>query len=197
MFTGLIEHRGRVTAMERISAGARLLVDIGPLSDGCRIGDSIAVNGSCLTVTSLQGGIASFDVSAETLRATTMQDWRAGQAVNLERALRLGDRLGGHLVSGHVDGVGRLQARRVMGGGERFTFLLPENDSVKVVEKGSIAIDGISLTCYDCQGRRFSVAVIPHSLGQTTLQDLRPGAAVNLEQDAIGRWVERLMGGSS
>ena len=113
--------------------------------------------------------------------------------MNLERALLVGARLGGHLVSGHVDGVGRLVERRGEGDSERFTFVLPDDGSVKAVEKGSIAIDGISLTTWDCRGARCSVAVIPHTLGHTTLGQLRPGLPVNLEQDQVGRWVESLL----
>jgi len=192
MFTGLIEHCGRVTALERRGPGVTLMVDIGPLAEDCRIGDSICSAGSCLTVASLTGHIASFDVSAESLQKTTMGRWRAGRPINLERALKVGDRLGGHFVSGHVDGIGRLQARRPQGNSELLTFLLPEDGSVQVVEKGSIAIDGISLTSFACQGRRFSVAVIPHTIRETTLLDLRVNDTVNLEQDLISRWVERL-----
>jgi riboflavin synthase len=193
MFTGLIEHRGRVEALVPAAAGASLRVDLGPLADGAALGNSIAVNGLCLTITSLAGGVASFDVSAESLKRTTLGDWRAGRAVNLERALALGDRLGGHLVSGHVDGIGRLQARRPRGNSVVYTFLLPADASVRVVEKGSVAIDGISLTSHDCRGRRFAVSVIPHTAAHTTLDALRPGDRVNLEQDAIGRWVEALL----
>ena len=194
MFTGLIEHvavLGEVTHGDRES---RLAIDLGPLAEGTRIGDSIATNGICLTVETLAGGRATFHASAETRRASTLGAWRAGSRLNLERALRLGDRLGGHLVSGHVDGVGRLLERRREGESERFTFVLPEH-GVQVVEKGSVAIDGISLTTWDCRGARFSVAVIPHTLAGTTLTDLRPGMVVNLEQDVISRWVEKLMPG--
>jgi riboflavin synthase len=192
MFTGIIEHVGRIAAVTPRPAGARLTIELGPVADGVRLGDSIACDGVCLTAAELTGTTAAFDVSAETLRKTTLGSWRAGKAVNLERALRLGDRLGGHLVSGHVDGVGRLEERRREGDGERFTFLLPES-GVQVVEKGSLAVDGISLTTWDCRGRRASVALIPHTLERTTLGGLRAGAAVNLEQDLLGRWVERLL----
>lgn len=191
MFTGLIEHVGRVTAVIPRERGNRLSVDVGPLADGAALGDSIAINGACMTVTQLDGSIAAFDVSAESLRKTTFGSFRAGAAVNCERALAFGARLGGHLVSGHVDGVGRLLERVREGDSERFTFLLP--DEVKVVEKGSLTIDGISLTTWDCRGARCSVAVIPHTLAHTTLGDMRPGHVVNLEQDLIGRWVERLL----
>jgi riboflavin synthase len=191
MFTGIIEHVADIAAVSPGAAGSRLDLDLGPLAEGTRLGDSICVSGACLTVAALAGTRASFDVSAESLRKTTIGAWKAGTAVNLERALRLGDRLGGHLVSGHVDGVGRLLERRREGTSERFTLLLPE--AVKAVEKGSLTVDGISLTTWDCRGRQVSIAVIPHTLAVTTLGAMRPGALVNLEQDVIGRWVESLL----
>jgi len=192
MFTGLIEHVGAVTAIQPRQGGVRLAVALGPVAEGTRLGDSIAVSGSCLTVVSLTGDVAEFDVSDETRRKTSVGGWSVGRAVNLERALKLGDRLGGHLVSGHVDGLGRLVDRRPDGGSERFTIALPEDRSVRVVEKGSVAVDGISLTTWNCLGGRFSIAVIPHTLAHTTLRDLRSGQPVNLEQDPLGRWVESL-----
>lgn len=191
MFTGIIEHVGTIASAAHRHESSVLEVDIGLLSDGTKLGDSIATDGVCLTVTRMVGSVVTFDVSAETRRSTTLPGWRSGQRVNLERALALGDRLGGHLVAGHVDGVGRLLERRRQGESENLTFVLPDGDVVGVVEKGSIAIDGISLTTWDCRGARFTVAVIPHTLRNTTLLELRPGATVNLEQDLIGRWVER------
>jgi riboflavin synthase len=193
MFTGIIEHVGSIAAIRPNGGEAVLEVDIGPLAEGVRIGDSIATDGVCLTVETLDGSVVRFTASAETLRKTILGGFRPGRPVNLERALKVGDRLGGHLVAGHVDGIGRLLERRREGDAERFTFVLPE--TVKVVEKGSLAINGISLTTWDCRGQRCSVAVIPHTLGVTTLGALRPGDPVNLEQDLIGRWVERLMPG--
>jgi riboflavin synthase len=171
-----------------------LEVDLGPLAEGTRLGDSICTSGACLTVAALTGSLARFDVSTESQRCTTIPGWQAGRLVNLERALKLGDRLGGHLVGGHVDGVGRLVDRRRDGDSERFTFVIPDDGSVQVVEKGSVAVDGISLTTWDCRGARFSVALIPHTLAQTTLVHLRPGMPVNLEMDVIGRWVGKLVG---
>lgn len=195
MFTGLVEHLGTITAITPGDRSTRLQVDLGPLIEGAAIGDSICVSGACLTITAMAGSKADFDVSSESLRCTTMGEWRTGRQVNCERALAVGDRLGGHIVSGHVDGVGRLVERRPEGGGgERFTFVLPDDGSVQVIEKGSVAIDGISLTTWDCTGQRFSVAVIPHTLAETTLVGLRSGARVNLEQDVISRWVEKMMG---
>ena len=195
MFTGIIEHVAPLASVAHGDRDSTLVVDLGPLAEGTRLGDSIATNGICLTVARLDGGRAEFHASSETRRKTSLAGWRAGAAVNLERALKFGDRLGGHLVSGHVDGVGRLLERRAEGESERFTFVLPDGDAVKTVEKGSIAVDGISLTTWDCRGARFSVALIPHTLAHTTLGGLRPGAVVNLEQDLIGRWVERMLPG--
>lgn len=191
MFTGIVERVATVAAVIPTAKGSRIDVDLGPLATDAKLGDSICVSGACLTIATLAGGVAAFDVSAETLRKTTVGAWRAGTAVNLERALRLGDRLGGHMVSGHVDGVGRLLERRREGESERFTFLLA--DAVKAVEKGSLTIDGVSLTTWDCHGRQVSIAVIPHTLTVTTLGAMRPGAQVNMEQDVIGRWVESLL----
>ncbi len=193
MFTGIIEH---VTAIATLAHGDRestLAIDLGPLAVDAQLGDSIAVNGICLTIAHLTGGLATFHASAETRRKTTLDGWRAGSRVNLERALAFGARLGGHLVSGHVDGVGRLLERRAEGESERFTFVCPDGDTVKTVEKGSVTVDGISLTSWDVRGARFSVAVVPHTLAHTTLGELRAGSPVNLEQDVIGRWVERLL----
>jgi len=193
VFTGIVERVGAILAADHQHGGTRLLVDISELAEGCRLGDSICVSGACLTVDRLVGTNASFDCSPETRRKTTIASWIAGRRVNLERALRVGDRLGGHLVGGHVDGVGRVVERRREGDGERLTIVLPDGGAVKVVEKGSLAIDGVSLTTWDCRGARCSIAVIPHTLARTTLTDLRPGDAVNLETDPIGRWVEALI----
>jgi riboflavin synthase len=193
MFTGIIEHRAPVTSCSHSASDTELELDLGPCADGTVLGDSISVSGVCLTVAHLSGRTARFQVSAETRRKTTIPGWQTGREVNLERALAFGARLGGHLVSGHVDGVGRLVERRPEGGSERFTFVLPDDRSVQVVEKGSLAIDGISLTTWDCRGSRCSIAVIPHTLAHTTLATLRAGMPVNLEQDLISRWVEKLV----
>lgn len=194
VFTGIVEHVAPLAQAEHGSGGTRLAIDLGPLAEGTRLGDSICVSGACLTVDRLSGGVAEFDCSLETKRKTTIAAWRPGRRVNLERALRLGDRLGGHMVSGHVDGIGRVLERRREGDAERLTLVLPDGGAVRVVEKGSIAVDGISLTTWDCRGARCSIAVIPHTLARTTLADLRPGDPVNLETDPVGRWVESLIG---
>ncbi len=193
MFTGIIEHLTTITAIEHGHQGTVLTLDLGPLANDAKLGDSIAINGICLTIATLTGTTARFDVSLETKRKTTIAGWQIGRRINMERALTFGQRLGGHLVSGHVDGVGRLLDRRRDGDSERFTFVLPDDKSVRVVEKGSITIDGISLTTWDCTGARCSIAVIPHTLTQTTLGGLRPGVPVNMEMDLIGRWVETML----
>ena len=193
MFTGIVEQIGDLLRAEHGHGGTRLAIELGPLAADARLGDSICVSGACLTIDRLIGTVAEFDCSPETKRKTTIAGWRAGRRLNLERALKVGDRLGGHLVSGHIDGVGRLVERRREGEGERLTFVLPDGGAVKVVEKGSLAIDGVSLTTWDCRGARCSIAVIPHTLARTTLADLRPGDPVNLETDPIGRWVESLL----
>ena len=193
MFTGIITERGHIIDCVQDGDDMRLVVAIGHLAANAEIGDSIAHNGVCLTVTTLDDGKASFDVSAETLRKTCMADWKPGVYINLEAALRLGDKLGGHMVSGHVDGVGTLLARQSEGDSERFTFSLPADGSVRVVEKGSICVDGISLTCFNCSQTQFDIAVIPHTLQVTNLGTMQVGTAVHLEQDMIGRWVAAMM----
>lgn len=193
VFTGIIEHVGPLLRAEHGSGGTRMSIDLGPVADGVRLGDSVAVSGACLTVDRLAGTIAEFDCSLETRAKTTIAGWRAGRQLNLERALRLGDRLGGHLVSGHVDGIGRVVERRRDGDGERLTLVLPDGGAVRAVEKGSLAVDGVSLTTFDCRGARCSIAVIPHTLARTTLAGLRAGDQVNLETDPVGRWVEALL----
>jgi riboflavin synthase len=193
MFTGIIEHVAELRGCTHSGSDSVLEIDLGPLGPGTKVGDSVCVSGACLTVAALSRGVARFEVSAETRRKTTIPGWKPGRALNLERALSFGARLGGHLVSGHVDGVGRLHSRRAQGMSERFTVVLPADGSVQVVEKGSLALDGISLTCFDCRGSRLSIAIIPHTLSHTTLGTLRPGMLVNLEQDFISRWVEKLV----
>jgi riboflavin synthase len=193
MFTGIIEHCGRITAVRHRGKARQVTIDLDALAVGSRVGDSIAVNGACLTLAALSDHSGTFDLSAETCRCTTLGSVRSGSLVNLERALVMGSRLGGHLVSGHVDGVGTLLARRKEALSECFTFALPADGSVRVIEKGSVTIDGVSLTTWDCLPGRCTVALIPHTLSQTTLGAMRVGATVNLEQDLVGRWVEELL----
>jgi riboflavin synthase len=171
-----------------------LSISCGLPTDEIKPGDSIAVDGACLTVTSIQPQGFSVDVSSETLQRTTLGRKRAGDRVNLERALRLGDRLGGHLVSGHIDGLGVLGTREKSGEFIRLVFGAPEQLLKYIIEKGSVAIDGISLTVNSVTGRDFSVMIIPHTLEKTTLAGKGPGDQVNVENDLIGKYVEKLLG---
>ena len=203
MFTGIIEDLGTVEGIKRTDKGA--LVSLGtalPLSR-ISIGDSIAVNGACLTVVKKRrggprgkiAGIVAMDVSAETLRRTTLRTLAAGDRVNLERCLTLDKLLGGHLVSGHVDGVGKIVAITPEGDSKLYTFEVPPAQVRYLVEKGSVAIDGVSLTVFAITGRRFTVALIPHTLKLTTLGRKGPGAAVNVESDMLVKYVERILAG--
>lgn len=199
MFTGLIADVGSVERITPRQGGARLAVRPRLLvADDLTLGESIACSGCCLTVAERGGGLVAFDAVPESLSRTTIGRWRPGTRVNLERALALGDRLGGHLVAGHVDAVGRILARAAEGQGARFTVSLPHGIAPLVAEKGSIAMDGISLTVARAARDRFEVAVIPETLARTTLGDAAPGDEVNLEADVVARHVARLveMGGA-
>jgi riboflavin synthase len=160
--------------------------------DQLTLGESVAVDGACLTVVAFQGNQFTVDVSAETLSRTTLGAKRPGARLNLERALRLGDRLGGHLVSGHVDAMGRLADRRTEGRSLRLYFEIPRELSRYTIEKGSIAINGISLTINGCGAGHFDVNIVPHTARETTLDDLPIGQQVNIETDLIGKYVERM-----
>jgi len=195
VFTGIVQAVGEVTASARAADGARIDVASGalPLAD-VRIGDSVAVSGCCLTVVAMTAATLSFDVSAETLRCTT--GFALGRRVNLELALRLADRLGGHLMSGHVDGAGTVTAMAAVAGDPYGSWRLavdaPAPLSRLIAAKGSIAVDGVSLTVNDVRGGNFAVNLIPHTLAATTLGVLTAGAAVNLEADLVARYVARL-----
>lgn len=192
MFTGLIEAVGGVTSLVRSGPGGFITIR-SPLLCDVAIGDSVAVDGVCLTLISLRGEEGSFDISAETLSRSTLGERRQGDRVNLERALRLGDRLGGHLVSGHVDSVGRVSGRREEGGNIRLTIDLPPGMGRYLVEKGSVAVDGISLTVNGVTADRFSLNVIPHTGRETTIASRTVGDRVNIELDIIGKYVEKLL----
>jgi riboflavin synthase len=195
MFTGLIEDVGKVLGLDRAGAGARLHVSSALPHDEISLGDSVAVNGVCLTVVEKSSGRLSFDVSPETLERTLFRTLKAGIFVNLERALRLGDRLGGHLVSGHVDCSAVIRERREVSGNYLFSFQLPARYARYLVEKGSVAIDGISLTVNTVSAEGFTINIIPHTANHTTLRFRGPGDEVNIETDLIGKYVERLLGG--
>ena len=193
MFTGLISDMGVVERVDPRAGGARITIRPGALPvDELEPGESVACNGACLTVVTRGGGRMSFDAVPETLARTTLGSWRSGTRVNLERALRLSDRLGGHMVQGHVDAVGKVLARAVEGQGARFTVSLPAAIAPLVAEKGSIAIDGVSLTVARAGRDRFEVALIPETLARTVLGEAGPGTAVNLEADVVARHVARL-----
>lgn len=197
MFTGIIEEMGNVKALRREAGAARLSLSAAKVLGGTVLGDSICVNGVCLTVVEMGKDGFSSDVAVETLRVTNLGELKAGARVNLERALQLSARIGGHLVSGHVDAVGRLRERRDEGNGWRIFFDAPETVLRYVIKKGSIAIDGISLTVADVDRAGFSIAVIPHTAGLTTLGFKKAGDSVNLEADIIGKYVERLLPGKA
>ena len=199
VFTGIITATARISTWKSQSGGRRLVLDRRSLTDGAddgsslAVGESIAINGCCLTLVAHDQRTLSFDVVAETLRRTALEDLGPGSRVNLERALRVGDRLGGHYVTGHIDAVGRI---RTLDRGSRETVLHvsyePQGD-FQVLPKGSVAVDGISLTVVEASPREFSVALIPHTLEQTNLRDSQPGARVNLEMDHIAKWVKHLV----
>jgi riboflavin synthase len=193
MFTGIIQAVGRIRSREVRGGDARLVVDAGALALGdVAEGDSIAVAGVCLTALDIGAATFAADVSAETLRLTTLGTLAVGDPVNLEKALRLADRLGGHLVSGHVDGVGKVAAVHDDGASQRWEFGAPPALMRYVAVKGSIAIDGTSLTVNSVAGDRFGVTLIPHTLAATTFGARTVGDAVNLEVDLVARYVERL-----
>jgi riboflavin synthase len=197
MFTGLVEGVGEITGSRRRAEGLKLTVSLPFPAAELTLGDSVAVAGACLTVVEIGSKTASFEVSPETLARTTLALKKVGDRVNLERALKLGDRLGGHLVTGHVDGKGALRERREGADYFQLKIEMPAALSRYVIEKGSIAIDGVSLTVNTCQGHAFTVNIIPHTAQKTTLAQLRTGDQVNLETDIIGKYVEKLLGAKS
>ena len=195
MFTGLIEDVGKMVRLQRAGSAARLTVTTGLPCGEIALGDSVAVNGACLTVVAKGAGELTFDVSPESLDRSTLGGLVGSAAVNLERALRVGDRLGGHLVSGHIDTVATVVGVRELSGNLVISFQLPSQHARYIVEKGSVAIDGISLTVNAVSNDGFSVNIIPHTAAKTTLQFVRPGFKVNIETDIIGKYVERLLTG--
>jgi riboflavin synthase len=193
MFTGIIQDTGTVRKLTRKGEDALLEVTTALSLDDVKIGDSIAVSGACLTVTTLEKQAFTFDVSAESLSKTTLGRLKAGDRVNLEKALRMSDFLGGHLVLGHVDCVGRIAERTARAGSVVFGIALEPGLSKYVVAKGSITVDGISLTVNSCEGARFYVNIIRHTAEKTTLQGKKAGDSVNIETDILGKYVEKLL----
>lgn len=195
MFTGIVEELGKVKTLRRDAGAARLVISASTVLGETVLGDSICVNGVCLTVVDMTKGGFSADVAVETLKVTNLGDLKIGAKVNLERALQLSARIGGHLVSGHVDAVGKIRKQQVEGNGWRIFINAPETVRRYVIKKGSIAVDGISLTVADVDRSGFSIAIIPHTAKLTTLGFKKPGDSVNLESDIIGKYVERLLSG--
>ncbi len=190
MFTGIVEERGRVRRVEAAGSGTRLEVECHTVLEDAAVGDSIAVSGVCLTVVERGEGWLGFDVSGETLARTTVGQLAAGDPVNLERPLTLATRLGGHLVQGHVDGVGEVTAVERRAEEARMTVRPPDGLGRYLVEKGSVAVDGVSLTVARTDGATFEVALVPHTLQVTTLGETEPGRRVNLEMDVLAKYVE-------
>ena len=198
MFTGIVQAMGAIVRVEARGGDTRLVIDTRALdTSDVAIGDSICVSGVCLTAVAIDAAGFAADVSAETLSCTVFATLKSGDCVNLEKSLRLADRLGGHLVSGHVDGVGRVAAIEPDARSQRWSFEVPAELSRYIATKGSICIDGVSLTVNEVDANRFGVNLIPHTIGATTFQYKRVGDSVNIEVDLIARYVERLNGISS
>lgn len=197
MFTGLVESLGIVRDLVPDGAGRRLTVSAPDIAPELVLGESVAVNGACLTVVAFDIQTCCFQLAPETLHRTNLGELRPGDRVNLERALRLSDRLGGHLVQGHIDGVGHVAERLTEGDWVTVWFTCPPNLAAQMVSKGSVTVDGVSLTLVDVGTDRFSVALIPHTLEHTTLGFKGPGAAVNLETDLIGKYVWKCLANMS
>lgn len=193
MFTGLVEETGEITGVEERPSGRRLHARAREVLGDTRVGDSLSLNGCCLTVVERKEGEFSVDVVPETLSRTTLGAWEVGTRVNLERAMRVDARMGGHLVQGHVDGVGVVRAVAAEGDGRRVTVEVPDELARFVAEKGSLAIDGVSLTVARCAGTTCEVALIPHTVKVTVAQDWAIGAKLNLEVDLIARYLARLL----
>jgi len=193
MFTGIIEHLGKVNQVKLQASSAIIVIDIGPLSEGVNLGDSIAINGACLTVTQIKDSEVHFDVSTETLGKTAIGKLKISDKVNIERSLKMGDKLGGHFVTGHVDGIGVINKIKNEQGQCTVWFSASETLTNMMIKKGSVAIDGISLTIVEIREGLFSVALIPYTLEATTLGFKKVGQKVNIETDMLGKWVKRML----
>jgi riboflavin synthase len=192
MFTGIVEHRGSVVVVDRVDEGMRVVLDTGPL-EGIEVGDSVAVNGVCLTAVELRIGQVAFDVVSETLDRSTLGSLKPGDPVNLELPMPANGRFDGHIVQGHVDGVAEILGFEAQGDGGRMRLGPPEGLMRYLVEKGSVTVDGVSLTVAALTDDGFEVALIPHSLAMTTLGLREVGEEVNLEVDVLAKYVERLL----
>ncbi|MBS4760626.1 MAG: riboflavin synthase [Clostridium sp.] len=193
MFTGLIEEIGIISNIKKQNSSVLLTVKCKKILDGLKIGDSVGINGACQTVTEINTSEFSVFASYETLAVTNFTNLKVGDEVNLERTLRLSDRLDGHIVSGHIDGIAKVTSVEKIGETTKFSFETSHELAKQIVKKGSVSIDGISLTVADINKNVFSIAVIPHTLKSTTLHNLRIGSSVNLETDMIAKYVEKYL----
>lgn len=193
MFTGIVEEIGQIHHISKTSRAEKLVISCEKVLEGTKIGDSIAVNGTCLTVTAMDGTSFTADVTPETMRRTAFSLFRPGTPVNLERALRLGDRLGGHIMMGHVDGTGRILSMKKDDNAVNISISTDRKWMRYIIEKGSVAVDGISLTVAGRTEKSFSIALIPHTGSETALLLKHPGDLVNLECDYLGKYVEQLL----
>ena len=193
MFTGLVEELGTLTELRQQGPAVRLAIIAPVVSADAKVGDSVAINGCCLTVVACEGERLEFEAGSETLSRTNLGQLAAGSGVNLERSLRVGDRLGGHYVSGHIDALGTLDERRDEGDWSFLWFSVPPQLTRQMASKGSVAVDGVSLTLVEVAAARFSVALIPHTLAVTTLGRLQSGDRVNIETDLLAKYVEQQM----
>ncbi|MBI5185672.1 MAG: riboflavin synthase [Nitrospinae bacterium] len=193
MFTGIIEEIGAIFSFVKKGKSAALVVECARITEALKEGDSVAVDGVCMTAVTIDKERVSFDLSTETLSRSTAGLYKRGAKVNLERAARLGDRIGGHLVSGHIDGTGKITARKIVGSGIDLEIKIPRDLARYFVEKGSVAVDGISLTVARRRADRVTIALIPYTIESTTLKTKKIGSAVNIECDQIGKYVENFM----
>jgi riboflavin synthase len=193
MFTGIVEALGEVRKIEKRGEGVRFDLDAGPVAEGVKLGDSIAVNGACLTVAEIGEGVLAFDVVRETLECTSLGDLEVGAVVNLERAMAASSRFDGHIVQGHVDGTGRVSGLERAGSDVRFFVECGQPFADQLVDKGSVTIEGVSLTVVEVGKTDFHVVLIPHTLAETTLGQCEIGQRINLEADVIGKYVKRYL----
>ncbi len=193
MFTGIIEGLGTIRETRPSGQGKQMTLESDYVLDQTKVGDSIAVNGACLTAVAVDGKRFEVDVAPETLNRSVLESAKIGDRVNLERALRFSDRLDGHLVSGHIDGMGVIKSRKHLSNAIIITIGVPENLSRYMISKGSVAVDGVSLTINICRKDSFEVSIIPHTAGLTTVGFKKPGDPVNIETDMIGKYVERFL----
>lgn len=197
MFTGIIEGLGIITTIKAMGLAKRFIIDADFILEKTRVGDSIAVNGACLTVVGISGKRFEVDLSPETLSKTTFGRVKTGERINIERALKLSDRVDGHLVSGHIDGRGIIKQREALGNSIRITVAVPEALLRYMIPKGSVAVDGISLTINRCGENSFDVSIIPHTAKLTTIGFKKNGDSINIETDMVGKYIERFMMGKT